>query len=246
MTKILDITPKERQVAIRSDSLVTQSALDREAETRKLIKGYISQNLKKGTDFYELNIGGRTSKPSLSKPGSEKFMSLFHLRAEFERDNDTWEMAGRKDGLLCYVCKLYTKNGLLVGEGRGARDMMKDNGDANKAIKMAQKSAQIDAILRTGALSDFFTQDIEDMKDESLDQDPALQEAQKHDKIVDQKARIMKLLNQIHLRKVTQLEEIQHLIQQHTDLPLEVENYSEIIARLNTLLIEQREVQKGN
>src|SRR3989338_5798182 len=160
--KILDITPKETQIVLRKDSgLVTAEALEREEETRKLIKGYISKNLKKGTDYYELQIGGRTSKPSLSKPGAEKFMSLFHLRAEFERDNDTWEMMGKKDGVLCYVCKLYTKSGQLVGEGRGARDVHKD-GDINKTIKMAQKSANIDAVLRVGALSEMFTQDLKD------------------------------------------------------------------------------------
>ena len=57
--KILDITPKETQIVLRKDSgLVTAEALEREEETRKLIKGYISKNLKKGTDYYELQIGG--------------------------------------------------------------------------------------------------------------------------------------------------------------------------------------------
>jgi hypothetical protein len=37
------------------------------------------------------------------------------------------------------------------------------DGDANKAIKMAQKSAQIDAVLRCAGLSEVFTQDLEDL-----------------------------------------------------------------------------------
>ena len=54
----------------------------------------------------------------------------------------------------------------MVGEGRGARSLKKDGGDANKAIKMAEKSAMIDAVLRTGALSEVYTQDIEDLQEE--------------------------------------------------------------------------------
>lgn len=135
-----------------------------ESHKRKILARYVKDNMKSGVDFYTLQMGGRETKPSLSKPGSEKVLSLFSWRAEFVKDTETWEMMGSKEGLLCYICKLYTlKDARLVGEGRGARDSKKDNGDVNKAIKMAEKSAQIDAILRTGGLSDLFTQDIEDM-----------------------------------------------------------------------------------
>ena len=56
-------------------------------------------------------------------------------------------------------------HGEVVSEGRGAREVLKEK-DINKAIKMAQKSAQIDAVLRTGALSEAFTQDIGPEEDE--------------------------------------------------------------------------------
>lgn len=137
-----------------------------EQEKRQVLAAYVKGNMVSGTDFYTLKIGGRETKPSLSKPGSEKVLSLFHWRAEFTKDTETWEMMGSPSGLLCYICKLYTlKDEKLVGEGRGARDSKKDGGDINKAIKMAEKSAQIDAVLRTGGLSDLFTQDVEDMQD---------------------------------------------------------------------------------
>ena len=228
MTKVLDMNPEVTQIVVRSDSLITPASLEKEAEVRKLIKRYIADNLQKGTDFYELEFGGRKTKPSLSKPGSEKFMSLFHLRAEFTKDEDTWNMAGSKSGLLCYVCKLYAKGGQLVGEGRGARDMQKDGGDANKALKMAQKSAQIDAVLRTGALSDFFTQDIEDMKDEL----PTIQ-------LEDEKnlgRQIMALL--VRLNRVPEnasREDVEKAVKLTTDLSLSKANYKEILSRLKTL-----------
>src|SRR5205823_12235808 len=133
-------------------------------QMRTLLTAYISQNLKEGIDYYTLTIGGKVSKPSLSKAGSEKFLSLFNVHATFRKDDATWEMLGRPAGVICYICELYTKRGELVGEGRGAREVLKEK-DINKAIKMAQKSAQIDAVLRTGASSDAFTQDLEEVQE---------------------------------------------------------------------------------
>jgi hypothetical protein len=131
-------------------------------EQRALITGFVKAHFKEGIDYYTLTVGGKESKPSLSKAGSKKFLGLFHLAATFHKDDETWEMLGRSAGVLCYRCELHTTSGEVVGEGRGCRDAHKEK-DLNKAIKMAQKSAQIDAVLRTGALSDVYTQDLEDM-----------------------------------------------------------------------------------
>lgn len=238
MTKIQDIEPKGIQVVVRKESnLITPEALEREEETRKLIKGYISKNLKKGTDYYELTIGGRKSKPSLSKSGAEKFMSLFHLRAEFGKDEDTWSMAGSKAGMICYVCKLYTKSGQLVGEGRGARDMAKDNGDLNKSIKMSQKSANIDAVLRVGALSDVFTLDLEDMK-EVAQEIPTVQLDTKFTE-EQHKLTITKLLAALKIKPKSK-EESEKYIKDLTQLELSPENYEEIISRLRVVYNESK------
>src|SRR5690606_16916369 len=51
-----------------------------------------------------------------------------------------------------------------VAEGIGARSVQQDSGDLNKALKMAGKSAHIDATLRMAGLSEVFTQDLEDMQ----------------------------------------------------------------------------------
>jgi len=65
-------------------------------------------------------------------------------------------------------CVLLSKSGVEVGEGRGASSVAeKSNWSVNNALKIAQKRAQTDAVLRTGGLSDFFTQDLEDMPDTS-------------------------------------------------------------------------------
>ena len=102
-------------------------------------------------------------KSTLCKPGSEKICGLLQLRPRFRRDVDAWEMLGGEAGLVTLVCELVTPAGVVVAEGRGARHRDQDFGDVNKTLKMAQKSAQTDAVLRCAGLSEIFTQDLEDM-----------------------------------------------------------------------------------
>lgn len=134
-----------------------------ESERRKLITEYIANHMKEGVDYGTIFIGGRESKPSLFKPGSEKFLSLFKLTATFRKDAETFEMAGSTPGLFSYVCEIKTSAGNIVGEGRGAATLDEKRWTINTCIKIALKRAQVDAVLRMGALSDFFTQDLEDM-----------------------------------------------------------------------------------
>jgi len=138
------------------------TVMNDETDKRALIKKFITKHMVKGVDFGSIRVAGRDSKPSLFKPGAEKFASLFKLRAEVNRDLETWEMLGSEPGTICYTCVLYTSQDKKVGEGKGAATI-KEKGNANTAIKIAKKRAFVDAILSTGALSDFFTQDLEDM-----------------------------------------------------------------------------------
>lgn len=100
-------------------------------------------------------------KKSLAKGGAEKIASIFSWQAKFTKDVEAFEMLDVK-GIVAFVCNL-EKNGVFVGQGRGASTLAKNAGDPNKTIKMAQKSAYVDAVIRSSGLSDFFTQDLEDM-----------------------------------------------------------------------------------
>jgi hypothetical protein len=102
-------------------------------------------------------------KATLCKPGSEKLCGLLRLRPRFTRDGDTWDMLGGEAGMIALKCELVTATGVVVAEGRGARTREADFGDVNKTVKMCQKSAQTDAVLRCAGLSEIFTQDLEDM-----------------------------------------------------------------------------------
>jgi hypothetical protein len=156
--------PALRPRAPQVDDL--EAALQVWTTERAVVQRFLKQELKANIDYYTLRIGGKDSKPSLSKAGAEKVMGWLKLQASFLPDTGTWEMLGRPTDLVCFVCTIRTRSGEIVGEGRGARSVKKDNGDINKAIKMAEKSACVSAVLRTGALSDVFTCDLEDMQEE--------------------------------------------------------------------------------
>ena len=119
-----------------------------------------------GKDYHVIQ-----GKKSLAKGGAEKIASIFKWTAKFDKDTEALEMLGDIKGLVAFKCTL--TNGQVVGEGRGAALLSKNASDPNKTLKMAQKSAFIDAVLRASGLSDFFTQDLEDMPREEIVQPQA-------------------------------------------------------------------------
>lgn len=168
MTNIVKKQNDVKSNLVAPDIKNLEKFIEIEKKRRELLKKYIAENLVEGVDYGRIKItSSKTgqeyeSKPTLFKAGSEKFMSLMHLRATFKRDDQTWEMSGKKPGLFCYICYLLDSKGNIVGEGRGSCDISEKR-SANEAIKLAEKRAQLDAVLRTGGLSDFFTQDLEDL-----------------------------------------------------------------------------------
>jgi hypothetical protein len=172
-----------------ANPMVLETRIQQHEATRKVLTDFISRNMKEGQDYGKISLKKRDgtlveSKNTLFKPGSEKFCSLFGLRPTFTKDMETWEMLGSKIGIVAYVCHLTTKNDVVVGEGRGVADVTEREGwSANNAVKIAQKRAQIDAVLRSGGLSDFFTQDLED----EAETDPKTGK-----KVIDESAKITK------------------------------------------------------
>ena len=124
--KAVSLTPQQMKAQIK-----------REQEIRGLITDYIKENLKDGVDFGRIEIKGKMSKPTLFKPGSEKFFSLFKIRPTFEKDNETLEMLGNKPGIIAYVCKLVDGKGQVIGEGRGVAvaDVSAGDFNVNKQVK---------------------------------------------------------------------------------------------------------------
>src|SRR5262249_15651198 len=174
------------------DALAAQ--LDQFSKARELFVDWLFNRLDAGIDYMLIHrkVGPRNNKTpcpqagdargsvcptcggkaTLCKPGSEKICGLLQLRPRFRRDVESWEMLGGEAGLVTLVCEVVTPAGVVVAEGRGARHRDQDMGDVNKTLKMAQKSAQTDAVLRCAGLSEIFTQDLEDMPAFLRDADP--------------------------------------------------------------------------
>jgi len=159
-------------------------ALTRREDNRKALLRWIESNLVVGIDYGQIHVVGKDkcrlaqagkahecvdprhwSKPSLWKPGAEKICGMLGLIPRFPNLNEYEHAVLRGEDIKVIIlkCELHTGNGFVAAEGTGARRIAQDNGDINKSLKMAEKSAHIDATLRVAGLSEIFTQDLEDM-----------------------------------------------------------------------------------
>lgn len=153
---------------ITSDNITEfKSGVDTLLQKRDYFIQKILPKLVEGRDYY--TIKGRKS---LGKAGAEKLAAIYSLVATFEKDSETIESFRSVEGLVAFICTL-TRMGEVVGQGRGAATLMDNGNDANKTIKMAEKSAYISSVIRSTGLSDIFTSDLEDMPSDSIQSVPA-------------------------------------------------------------------------
>lgn len=160
-----------------------KAGLDRRKQNRQLLMEWLRSALIEGVDFGRIHVANRErcqlarqgrpkdcgdpahwSKPSLFKPGAEKITGMLGMTVHYPSLPD-YEQAVLRGGTLTTImlrCELRDAHGRAVAEGVGARSVSQDYGDINKTLKMAEKSAHIDATLRLAGLSEIYTQDIED------------------------------------------------------------------------------------
>src|SRR5918912_3704905 len=151
----------------RSPGLLRQMAHDEE-ERRQVLLEFIIRNLRPGIDYGTIPgteaAQGTQAKPALLKPGAEKVCLLLQLRPDFVADLDTLTMLGSPMYIFAYVCRLFDRGGRVVGQGRGVSELREQTGwTVNVAVKMAQKRAQVDAVLRVAGLSEVFSHEEESM-----------------------------------------------------------------------------------
>lgn len=172
MNNIVAVQPSE----IESESMmpispldlpteVFQQALDRRRENRAVLIKWIRQGLVENQDFGSIPTKRGPSKPSLWKSGAEKIIGLLNITAHFPSlaDIEKTVLTGLVPEYVVVRCELRNTQGVVLAEGSGARKLSQDYGDLNKALKMAEKSALINCVLKVGGLSDVFTQDLEDL-----------------------------------------------------------------------------------
>ncbi len=95
---------------------------------------------------------------TLWKAGAEKILGVLGLSVHFPNLQEYVLCCVHKQEItqVLLKCELKTLNGKIVAEGTGARYIKQDDWNLNKAIKMAQKSAVIDATIRCCGLSGVF------------------------------------------------------------------------------------------
>lgn len=163
-----------------TDPAQFEIAIEREKKIRSLLQKYIDDVLIKDVDYGPIHvvkdcpnryggckIPGHFSKDVIRKSGAEKVCSLFHLRPVFKKDEEVIAMLGGVPGLVALKCDLVDPSSNVVAEGRGACTIEEHKGSVNKAIKICEKRAQVDATLRLGyGISSSFTQDEDEIKKE--------------------------------------------------------------------------------
>ena len=152
-----------------------QNALERREKNHKALIQWIRKNLTPQVDYGRTHIFenckyARAGAPylcsdfshfsmlTLWKSGAEKIIRLLGLTAHFPSVQQ-YEIAGlhhQEIQTVVLKCELRTQNGTVVGEGTGSRHIKQDGWNLNISIKMACKSAMVDAVIRTAGLTGIF------------------------------------------------------------------------------------------
>lgn len=153
---------------------VFRAGLDRRRANRAALMEWIRAALVEGVDYGVIQTKRGPSKPNLWKPGAEKICGMLGVTVHFPTLHDYEQAAlhGVEIKNIIIRSEIRDASGRVVADGVGARTLAQDYGDLNKALKMAEKSAHIDATLRMAGLSEVFTQDLEDMKEQEPDPAP--------------------------------------------------------------------------
>jgi hypothetical protein len=131
------------------------------------VHDWIKDAFQPGIDYGRAD--DRSRKDTLLKAGAEKVCNYFNTTPVFALDKETWHMLGSPAGTVCFICRIVDNTtGKVVGEGRGAETVGNRKRDANKAIKIAKKCALVDAALSTFCLSEIFTQDSPEARDQFM------------------------------------------------------------------------------
>jgi hypothetical protein len=171
---VIDIVPEEPLPRTPAVLDVTSKAfkanLKRRAVNRSELLEWVKDSLVSGSDFMRIKSRRGWSKPFLTKSGAEKILGMLAVTPEFPNLDETVKLlANGANTNIVLICELVNADSMVVATGAGARTLKQDSGDINKAIKMALKSAMIDATLRLGGLSEVFTQDEESAHDDHID-----------------------------------------------------------------------------
>lgn len=165
---------------------LTDRALSALGEQRSQLKKFISSQLEKDVDF---GIIPGTKKPSLYKPGAEKVANIFQLGSRIVKSERTIDVKENFAMFATTVEIFHLPTGKAIAQCEGIANSQEKKyatrmnyqakkqedtpiGDVlNTLSKMAQKRAYVGAVLIACGASDFFTQDMEDVPREYINQE---------------------------------------------------------------------------
>ncbi|MFZ3011878.1 MAG: hypothetical protein WA060_02695 [Minisyncoccia bacterium] len=136
------------------------------AKKRKIFMEQILPTLVLEQDYWITDEGRKV----LSKGGAERLAEIYSITAQFVADKESLAFFGNTTDTVVYRCVL-RRNGVVCGEGRGSASLKDHDESINSTIKVAQKSAFVDGILRVTGMSFLFSQDFlpEDNKEIDLE-----------------------------------------------------------------------------
>jgi len=151
------------------------NALNRREQNRKTLLKWIQDNLQVDIHYGRLHLDQRCpyaragipfrcstfshwSRPMLFKGGAELIINVLGLTACYPNLYQ-YELAcvhKQEISRVILKCELKTNNGTVVAQGSGARHIRDEGWSLNKAVRMAAKSAMIDATIQVSGLSGVF------------------------------------------------------------------------------------------
>lgn len=221
---------------------VFNAALDRRKANRNSLLKWISSSLVEGVDWGKVQTKRGPSKPSLFKPGAEKICGMLGVTIHYPSlcDYENAALTGMDLQQVILRCELQDSSGKVVAHGIGARKVSQDFGVLNTSLKMSAKSAMIDATLRLAGLSELFTQDIEDLTNETQEIKPPV--VNKSNSINPaQLAKIQFLLKDLNLPEsrvlayCQKIASVKHLPAMKTLSDLDISLYQYLIEKLPNL-----------
>lgn len=157
-----------------------RAAVDRRVANVKTLLETLNSILREGEHYGKIHVVSKNecpkgkwcdnprhfSKNVLLKPGAEKINQFLGLTPRYRplTEEERKDYGIVVEDQIVVKCELLSGSGAVCSEGLGARALdVRDGPHAlNKALKMAEKSARINATIQLG-LSDCYTQDLDDM-----------------------------------------------------------------------------------
>jgi hypothetical protein len=154
------------ETIVQPDINYIKKGIDVLAEKRKVFTELIFPTLVPEQDYWVTDDGRKV----LSKGGAERLAEIYSITALFIADKESLAFFGNSSGTIAYRCIL-RREGRIIGEGRGSASTKDHDESINSTIKVAQKSAFVDGILRVTGMSFLFSQDFlpEDKKEVDLE-----------------------------------------------------------------------------